>query len=75
MAKLGKYDVEIEYLDEQGNVFDSNCVLLTDSYEEAEAEAQKVELHSDREQVAIWLWDDDETIVEESWVVKEFEKK
>jgi len=75
MAKLGKYDVEIEYLDEQGNVFDSSCVLLTDNYEEAEAEAQKVELHSDREQVAIWQWDDEETVVEESWVVKEFEKK
>lgn len=69
---LGKYDVEIEFLDEFGNVVDSSEQGLFDNYKEAAEFAESVELHSDNEQVAIWLWDDDETVVEDSWVVKTF---
>lgn len=67
-----KYDVEIEFLDEFGNVYDSHCVLLTDFLEEAERAAEKVELRSPNEQAAIWEWDDSNSVVEESWVVKRF---
>ena len=69
---LGKYDVEIEFLDEFGNVVDSSEQGLFDNYDEAAEFAESVELHNDNEQVAIWLWDDDETVVEDSWIVKTF---
>lgn len=74
MAKLGKYNVEIEELDEHGNVYDSHDVLYTDDYNEAYEVAMKTEIH-ENQQVAIWEWDDDESVVEDSWVVKEYEKK
>ena len=72
MAKLGRYDVEIEYLDEQGNVWDSCAILLTDDLEEATAAANKVTLKGPYQQVSIWMWDENEEYVEDSWVVKEF---
>ena len=72
MAKLGKFDVEIEYLDRDGNVYDSHCVLLTDSYDEAYDTAMKTDILPD-EQVAIWEWNDAETAVIDSQVVKTFE--
>lgn len=75
MGKLGKYDVEIEELDEFGNVLDSHCVLLTDNLEEAGQVAAKTTLHSPNEQVAIWEWNEQETAVEDSWVVKTFQKE
>jgi hypothetical protein len=73
MAKLGRYDVEVEYLDKDGNVWDSHCVLLTDDYDEAYKTAMETEV-SENEQVAIWEWDENESVVEDSWVVKEFSK-
>ena len=72
---MGKYDVEVEYLDEQGNVWDSSMRLMTDSYDEAYEFAMGIELSNDKEQVAIWLWDEDGDFVEESLVVKEFGTK
>ena len=69
---LGKYDVEIEFLDEFGNVVDSSEQGLFDNYDEAAEFAEGVELRNDNEQVAIWLWDDDETVVEDSWIVKTY---
>lgn len=75
MSKLGKYDVEIEELDEFGNVWDSHCVLLTDNLEEAEKKAEATPLNSPNEQVAIWEWNEEETAVEDSWVVKTYPKE
>lgn len=75
MSKLGKYDVEIEELDEFGNVFDSHCVLLTDNLEEAEQVAETTPLLSPNEQVAIWEWNEQETAVEDSWVVKTYSEE
>ncbi|MBP5457289.1 MAG: hypothetical protein J6Y37_12385 [Paludibacteraceae bacterium] len=69
-----KYDVEIEYLDKDGNVFDSHTVFMSDDYDEAYAESQKVELKGSDEQVSIWEWDDDRNFVEDSWVVKSYEE-
>lgn len=74
MAKLGKYNVEIEELDENGNVWDSHDVFYTDDYDEAYKVAMETEIQ-ENQQVAIWEWDDDESVVEDSWVVKEYEKK
>ena len=67
-----KYDVEIEYLDKDGNVWDSHTVFMSDDYDEAYAESQKVELRSPDEQVAIWEWDDNRSMVEDSNVVKSY---
>lgn len=67
-----KYDVEIEYLDKDGNVWDSHTVFMSDDYDEAYAESQKVELQSPDEQVAIWEWDDNRSMVEDSNVVKSY---
>ena len=75
MAKLGKYNVEIEELDEQGNVWDSHDVLYTDDYDEAYKVAMEQELDGPHQQVAIWEWDDNECVVIDSWVVKEFSEK
>ena len=69
---VGTYDVEVEYLDESGNVFDSHCVMTTDDYDEALAEAEKVELTSPNTQVAIWEWDTENDMVVESNVIKEY---
>ena len=72
--KLGKFNVEIEYLDEEGNVYDSSDLFFTDDENEAVKFAKSVELFNPDEQVAIWEWDDDEQVVVESWVVKEYSK-
>jgi len=72
--KLGKFNVEIEYLDEQGNVYDSHDLFFTDDEDEAVKFAESVPLSGPDEQVAIWEWDDDEQVVVESWVVKEYSK-
>ena len=72
MAKLGKYNVVIEELDQQGNVFDSHDVLYTDDCDEANKVAMEQELEGPHQQVAIWEWDEDESVVIESWVVKEY---
>ena len=73
MAKLGKFDVEVEYLDINGDVYDSHCVLLTDDYDEAYETAMATEI-CEGEQVAIWEWDDNEVYIEESNVVKIFDE-
>lgn len=70
--KLGKFNVEIEYLDEQGNVYDSSDLFFTDDVDEAVKYAESVELFNPNEQVAIWEWDDDEQVVVDSWVAKEY---
>ena len=67
---IGKYNVEIEYLDEKGDVYDSADLFFTDDYDEAEKFAESVELTGPDEQVAIWEWDDNEQYIEDSWVVK-----
>lgn len=72
--KLGKFNVEIEYLDEQGNVYDSSDLFFTDDVDEAVKYAESVELFNPNEQVAIWEWDDDEQVVVDSWVAKEYSK-
>lgn len=72
--KLGKFNVEIEYLDEEGNVYDSSDLFFTDDEDEAVKYAESVELFSPNEQVSIWEWDDDEQLVVDSWVVKEYSK-
>ena len=36
--------------------------------------AKSVELFNPNEQVSIWEWDDDEQVVVDSWVVKEYSK-
>ena len=69
MAKLGKYDVEVDYLDINGDVYDSHCVLLTDDYDEAYETAMATETN-EGEQIAIWEWNDQETAVIDSEVVK-----
>lgn len=72
--KLGKFNVEIEYLDEEGNVYDSSDLFFTDDEDEAVKYAKSVELFNPNEQVSIWEWDDDEQVVVDSWVVKEYSK-
>ena len=72
--KLGKFNVEIEYLDEEGNVYDSSDLFFTDDENEAVKYAESVELFNPNEQVSIWEWDDDEQVVVDSWVVKEYSK-
>lgn len=72
--KLGKFNVEIEYLDEDGNVYDSSDLFFTDDEDEAVKYAESVELFNPNEQVSIWEWDDDEQLVVDSWVVKEYSK-
>ena len=72
--KLGKFNVEIEYLDEEGNVYDSSDLFFTDDENEAVKYAKSVELFNPDEQVSIWEWDDDEQVVVDSWVVKEYSK-
>ena len=72
--KLGKFNVEIEYLDEEGNVYDSSDLFFTDDENEAVKYAKSVELFNPNEQVSIWEWDDDEQVVIDSWVVKEYSK-
>ena len=72
--KLGKFNVEIEYLDEDGNVYDSSDLFFTDDEDEAVKYAESVELFNPNEQVSIWEWDDDEQVVVDSWVVKEYSK-
>ena len=71
---IPKYEVEIEYLDEEGNVWDSHCVFATDFYEEAVKKAEEVELSGPDEQVAVWEWDDNRSAVEDSWIIKTFEE-
>lgn len=70
--KLGKFNVEIEYLDEEGNVYDSSDLFFTDDEDEAVKYAKSVKLFNPDEQVSIWEWDDDEQVVVDSWVVKEY---
>ena len=72
--KLGKFNVEIEYLDEEGNVYDSSDLFFTDDEDEAVKYAKSVKLFNPDEQVSIWEWDDDEQVVIDSWVVKEYSK-
>ena len=72
--KLGKFNVEIEYLDEEGNVYDSSDLFFTDDENEAVKYAKSVKLFNPDEQVSIWEWDDDEQVVVDSWVVKEYSK-
>lgn len=72
MAKLGKYNVEIEELDDAGNVWDSHDVLYTDDYDEASRVAQEQKLDGPHQQVAIWEWDDTESVVIDSEVVKTY---
>ena len=67
MAKLGKYNVEIEELDGDGNVWDSHDILYTDNYDEAYKVAQEQVLEGPHQQVAIWEWDDTESQVIDSW--------
>ena len=69
---VGTYDVEVEYLDESGNVFDSHCVMTADDYDVALAEAEKVELTSPNTQVAIWEWDTENDMVVDSYIIKEY---
>lgn len=71
---IGKYNVEIEELDEQGNVWDSHDVLYTDDYDEAYKVAMEQELDGPHQQVAIWEWDETESYIEDSWVVKEYSR-
>ena len=71
---LGKYNVELEELDDSGNVWDSHDLLFTDNYDDAVKFAEGVELQNEKEQVSIWMWDDTESYVEESWVIKEFSR-
>ena len=70
--KLGKFNVEIGYLDEEGNVYDSSDLFFTDDEDEAVKYAKSVKLFNPDEQVSIWEWDDDEQVVVDSWVVKEY---
>ena len=72
--KLGKFNVEIEYLDEERNVYDSSDLFFTDDEDEAVKYAKSVKLFNPDEQVSIWEWDDDEQVVIDSWVVKEYSK-
>jgi len=74
MESIGQYDVEVEILDEKDNVVDSSTVLMTNDYQEALEASRKVELHSDREQVSIWEWDEDRENVIDSTVIKEYSK-
>ena len=71
---IGKYNVVFEELDEFGNVWDSHDLFYTDDYDEAVKFAENVEPQHDRQQVAIWEWDETESYVEDSWVVKEFSR-
>ena len=70
---LGRYDVEVEYLDKDGNVVDSSSKGFFDNYEDATTFAQTVTLTGGDEQVAIWYWDENEDVVLDSWIVKEYE--
>lgn len=72
MAKIGKYNVELEYLDENGDVYDTHDLFFTDDEDEAMKYAEAVELTGPDEQVAIWEWDDNEQYIEDSWVVKTY---
>ena len=72
--KLGKFNVEIEFLDEEGNVYDSSDLFFTDDEDEAVKYAKGVKLFNPNEQVSIWEWDDDEQVVVDSWVVKGYSK-
>ena len=65
---LGKYNVAIEYLDENGEVYDSHDLLYTDDYDEAFAFAETV-IPEQNEQVAIWVWDDNEQAIEETVII------
>ena len=71
---IGKYNVELEELDDFGNVWDSHDLLFTDNYDDAVKFAEGVELQNEKEQVSIWMWDDTESYVEDSWVIKEFSR-
>ena len=71
---VGKYNVELEELDDSGNVWDSHDLFFTDDYDEAVEFAEGVEPQHEKEQVSIWMWDDTESYIEESWVIKEFSK-
>jgi hypothetical protein len=50
-------------------VYDSHCVLLTDDYDEAYETAMATETN-EGEQIAIWEWNEQETAVIDSEVVK-----
>ena len=70
---LGRYDVEVEYLDKNGNVVDSSSKGFFDNYDDADTFAQTVTLTGSDEQVSIWYWDENEDVVLDSWIVKEYE--
>ena len=74
MEETKKYDVEIEELDDEGNVWDSHEVLSTDDYDEACRVAQEQELEGPYQQVSIWEWDDNHMTVVDSNVVKTFDE-
>lgn len=74
MEETKKFDVEIEELDDEGNVWDSHEVLSTDDYDEACRVAQEQELEGPYQQVSIWEWDDNRMTVVDSNVVKTYEE-
>ena len=57
------YSVEIEHLDKDGNVWDSQCVLETDSYFDAMSVAEGLSV-GENERLAIWERDDNDCVVD-----------
>lgn len=68
MEKNYTYDVEKEHLDADGNVVDSDSVLITDNYEEALRCARDIRPEPNT-QVAIWFWDEEQENVLDSEVI------
>ena len=71
---MAQYSVVIEELDQNGNVWDSHEVQDADTYEEAYNIGMNQNLSGPNEQVTIWEWDEDGEMVNDSWVIKTFEK-
>ena len=67
------YDVELEFLDDNGNVVDSNQLFETNDYDEAMAFAIRQKVRNAEEQIAVWVWDDDGENVVDSFIVKTFD--
>lgn len=71
---IGKYEVNIEELDNDGNVWDSTAVKHTDDYDEALSFAKGLKVTHRLQQIAIWTWDDQELNVIDSEIVKTYDK-
>lgn len=77
MEETKKYQVAIEYLDEDNNVEDSHLLDDFDDQEEATEYANNYEFDEDEDtkcQIAIWEMDENGN-VEDSWVIKTHEDK